>query len=256
MIITLFHQRPQRRGCCVEQVDFVFIHHVPEAAKIWKIGHTFKHDRRGAVGQGPVDNIWMARDPADVCCAPVDIIFVIIKNEFMGIGRVYQITTGGMEHTFGFTCGTGSIQNKQRVFGIHFFRGTFRIGFGHFLLPPDITSRCHIHRFTCAPHNNHMFNGRCLGYCLIGVAFHGDILLGASDARILRNQNLTFWIVNTITQGIGAESAENNRVHGSDAGTGQHGHGQLGYHLHVEADAIALFHSKTFQYIGKFLHLA
>ncbi len=41
---------------------------------------------------------------------------------------------------------------------------------------------------------------------------------------------------------------------GTDAGTGQHGYGKLGNHLHVHADSIALFHADVFQHIGKFLN--
>ena len=42
-------------------------------------------------------------------------------------------------------------------------------------------------------------------------------------------------------------------MHSTNPGTGQHGHRQLGNHLHVEADTITFFYTNIFQHIGKFL---
>ena len=44
-------------------------------------------------------------------------------------------------------------------------------------------------------------------------------------------------------------------MHGTDTGTGQHGDGQLGNHLHIDANAVALGDPQGFQGVGEAAHL-
>src|SRR5262249_6786998 len=54
----------------------------------------------------------------------------------------------------------------------------------------------------------------------------------------------------------GAEAAEDDAVRGADAGTGEHGDGQLGNHRHVQGDAIARLDALTLEDVGGLADLA
>ena len=54
-----------------------------------------------------------------------------------------------------------------------------------------------------------------------------------------------------VAQRLGAEAAEDHRVHRADARAGEHGVGQLGDHRHVDADPVALLHAVGEQHVGQ-----
>ena len=67
----------------------------------------------------------MACDPTDIGSAPVNFAVVIIEYILVGHRGVDHITTGCVENPFRLSCRARRIENKEGVFGIHFFRGTF-----------------------------------------------------------------------------------------------------------------------------------
>ena len=48
------------------------------------VGHPFKHDASGTVGQRAVDQIGVAGDPAHIGRAPVHLAGLVIEGELMG----------------------------------------------------------------------------------------------------------------------------------------------------------------------------
>jgi len=50
-------------------------------------------------------------------------------------------------------------------------------------------------------------------------------------------------------------SAEDDGMHRADARAGEHGDGEFGDHLHVEADAVALLDAERLERVGGLLHL-
>jgi len=58
--------------------------------------------------------------------------------------------------------------------------------------------------------------------------------------------------LNSVSQGVGAEAAEDDAMDGADAGAGQHADGQLGDHREIQADTVAFFYSQPFENIGEF----
>ena len=57
-------------------------------------------------------------------------------------------------------------------------------------------------------------------------------------------------VIDAVAQGVGREAGKNDRMHGTDAGTGQHDHGQFGDHGQVDADSIALADAPCQQGVG------
>ncbi len=101
--IALAHQGADRRGRGIEDVDLVLVDDLPEARGIRIVRHALEHQRGGAVGQRPIDDIAVAGHPADIGGAPVDIALVIIEDVLMGPGDIDQIAAAGVQHALGLS---------------------------------------------------------------------------------------------------------------------------------------------------------
>ena len=53
---------------------------LPEAAGVGPGRHALEHQRGGAVGEGSVDDVAVAGDPAHVRGAPVDVALVVVEG--------------------------------------------------------------------------------------------------------------------------------------------------------------------------------
>jgi len=58
-------------------------------------------------------------------------------------------------------------------------------------------------------------------------------------------------VEDAVPQGVGGEPAEDHRVDGTDPGAGQHGHGQLGHHRHVDGHPVTASDAKALQDVGE-----
>jgi hypothetical protein len=67
---------------------------------------------------------------------------------------------------------------------------------------------------------------------------------------------LALRVVDPVRRSSRAEPAEDHRVGGADARAGQHGHGQLGDHRHVDGDPVPLAHTQALERVGGLLHVA
>ena len=65
-VVAGAHERADRRRRRVEVRDLVLVDDAPEAARVGPRRHPFKHDLGGAVQQGAVGDVGVARDPAAV----------------------------------------------------------------------------------------------------------------------------------------------------------------------------------------------
>ena len=79
-LLARLHQRADRRRRGVEDVDLVLVDDLPEARDRGIGRHALEHQRRGAVGERPVDDVGVAGDPADIGGAPVDVAVVIVED--------------------------------------------------------------------------------------------------------------------------------------------------------------------------------
>ena len=81
---ALAHERADDRGRGVEGVHLELLHDLPEARRIGIRGHGLEHHGRGAHAQGPVDDVAVARDPADVRRAPEHVVVLDVEDVFHG----------------------------------------------------------------------------------------------------------------------------------------------------------------------------
>lgn len=164
---SILHEQADGCGCCVELGDFILFNDLPEAADVRVDGNTFKlgkktetrllkqnkrtelahapigdpppttkaweeetdQDTCGSVCQWAVGDVRVARDPADVSCAPVHVTGVVVEHTLEGERRVEQVPGHSVEDTLcqtrGRKCERGmnwSKHRQQRCFqraGVH-----------------------------------------------------------------------------------------------------------------------------------------
>jgi len=86
--------------------------------------------------------------------------------------------------------------------------------------------------------DNRVADGRRLFERRIGHGLERHDVAAAPGA-ILREKHLGSRVVDAIAQRLGAEPAEDDRVHGPDARAGEHRHDRLRDHAHVDGDAVS-----------------
>ena len=65
------------------------------------------------------------------------------------------------------------------------------------------------------------------------------------------DHDLGLGVVDAVDERVGREPAEDHRVGGAEAGAGEHGHGQLGDHRHVDGDPVALLDAQSLEHVGE-----
>ena len=232
----------------------MFVHHLTHAVGGRVIGHPFEHDGGGTVGQWPVDQIGVTGYPAHVGGTPVDVLFVVIEHVFEGEGGIDQIAARGVQHTLGFAGGAGGVEHEQGIFGAHGFGRTIRAGGVDRIMPPDVSVLVPGHVATGALEDDHLADlGIRVGKGLIHVLLEGDGAT-ASQPLIGGDDDGGAGVDDAARERLRREAAEDDAVHGPDAGTGQHGDGRLRHHGHIKADHVATLDPLGFEHVGKLAH--
>ncbi len=252
--VALLHQRAQRGRCGVEYVDAMLGDHLPEAAEVREIWNAFEHQRHGAVGERPVNNVGVAGNPADVGGAPVDVARAVVEDVVVCRRDVDEIAAGGVQHPLRLTSAAGSIENEQRGLGVHLRWRALGAGGAECVVPPDVAPRLHDDCAAGAPHHQHVLDARRLRNRRVGVCLHRDIGLGTAHAGVLRDNQLALGIVDARDQAVGRERAEDDGMHRTNPRARQHRNRQFRDHLQVDADAVALADAERLQRIGGLLH--
>ena len=78
--------------------------------------------------------------------------------------------------------------------------------------------------------------------------------LAAAAPLVGGDNELRAAVVDAFGHRFRREAAENDRMHGANARAGQHGHGRLDDHGHIDADAIALGHAEGFKHVAQAAH--
>ena len=156
--IAFRHQRAN--GCWrgIENIDLMLIYHLRHTGRRRPVRYTFKHQRGRAAGQRAVQQVTVSGNPAHIGGTPVDIARMIIKDIFKGQRRVHQITAGSVQHAFRLTGRTGGVENKQRIFGVYFFRLVLIAGLLNQVVPPQVAPFLPVNFPASTLQYNHMFN--------------------------------------------------------------------------------------------------
>ena len=74
---------------------------------------------RNSVGQGSVNDVGVASDPANVGHTAKEIARMAIEHQLVGQRGVQQVTGLRVHHTFGLACAAGSVEHEERIFTVH-----------------------------------------------------------------------------------------------------------------------------------------
>src|SRR4051794_20039164 len=102
MVVAPFDERAYRGRRRVKDCHLVLFDDLPEAAFIGIVRRAFVHDDRSTGGEWSVDNITVARNPADVGCAPEDVIITMVENPLEGFLDEQVVAGSGVLDAFGF----------------------------------------------------------------------------------------------------------------------------------------------------------
>ncbi len=244
------HQRTDRRGCRVEDIDLMLVADFPEAAGGRVVGHAFEHQRRRAVGERPVDDVGVPGDPADVGAAPVHIAVVVVEDVVVGDRGVDKVAAGGVEDALRLAGRAGGVEHEQRVLGAHLLGRAVGRDPGRRLVVPEIAAGTHGDVAAGAAHDQRLdaVAGLCQG--LVGVLLE-RYLPAAAEPLVGGDHQLRAAILDPAGQAVGREAAEDDGMDGADPGAGEHRHGRLGDHRHVDCDAVAALDAELLQDVGE-----
>ena len=248
-IRTDLPQRTNGRRCRVKDVHIQILGNPPGASGIRIGGYAFVDDRGCGDGQGTVDDIGMARDPADVGHAPVYIRGMDVLDKLGSSGRVGQVTAGAVLAPLGLAGGAAGVHEKQRVFGVHLFGlDAGAVEFFNFVVGEEIPSlnhRCRSGVFAgiALPHKDFVHR-----LAILFRQVHSNVRIlfmvqqrAATIISIRSNQHAASGVHDSVGTRTSAESAEYLAVDDTQPGTGQHGNRQFRYHGHMEGDTVPSF---------------
>ena len=164
---------------------------MPEPAGIGVGGNAFEHDRGGTVQQGAIDDVGVARDPADVGSAPEYVAHMVVEDVLVGGGCVDHVACGGVDDALGLARGSGGVEDEEGVLGIHLCGRALVRGTLHLVVPPDIAFLLHGYLVAGPLNHEDLLDAGGLGKCLVGVGLHGDGVLGTSECGVLGDEDLT-----------------------------------------------------------------
>ena len=118
-LFARLHQRADRGRRGVEDVDLVLVDHLPEARHRRIVRHAFEHQRGRAVRERAVDDVAVARHPADVGGAPVDVAVVIVEHDLVRHRGEQIVAGGGVQHALRLSGRARGVEDEQRVLGVH-----------------------------------------------------------------------------------------------------------------------------------------
>ncbi|CCJ90048.1 hypothetical protein BN132_1976 [Cronobacter turicensis 564] len=247
-LIAFRHQRANGRRRGIKNIDLVLVHHLRHTVGGGPVRHAFKHQRGGAAGERSVQQITVAGHPAHIRRAPVDIARMVVEGVQERGGRIDQITAGGVQHAFRFTGRAGGIENKQRIFGVHFHRLMMRAGFFDQLVPPEIAPFMPFGIPAGAFKHHHMFHaGDARVFQRVIDIFLKRNRTAGAHAFIGGDNETRAGVDNAPGDGLRREAPENNRVHRADTGAGKHRDGGFRHHRHIDSDHVAFLNAERGQ---------
>nr|WP_293261387.1 hypothetical protein [Nannocystis sp.] len=114
------------------------------------------------------------------------------------------------------------------------------MGEGEGVVPPQVAARGHIDREGCgdAAEDDDLRHAGGEGERGVDDGLHRHDAAAAPGA-VLRDHEAGLAVDDPAVQGLGREAAEHHRMHGAEAGAGQHGDDGLRDHAHVDDHAVA-----------------
>ena len=250
VLVAPLHERPDGRGCGVENAHLVLGANLPKATLMRSIGCPLIHDLSGAVSHGSIDDVAVPCDPANVCGTPEHVVVFQVEHVARAQIGTHHVSARAVHDALGLARGSGGVEKEQNVLGLHRLGCALLGGTLHGLVEPHVPALRPNDFILGATHGQHRVH--------FWPALQGKVHLAlerqdlpAPPGSIGGDHRLTLAVVDAISQRLGAESTKDHGVDGPQPGTGQNGHGQLGDHGHVDGHTVALGHAPIPQDVGQ-----
>ena len=231
----------------MEDIDVEALGDAPRPPGVGIGRHALEDDAARRQRQGPVDDVGMAGDPADVGHAPIDVLGVDVLDVFGGAGGISEIAAGAVLASLGLAGGAAGVHQEQRRLGRHRHRLDPLAGMVlEHIVDDEIAALDHRRRRrglagVALPHQ-HLVDG------LAGLFRHlaGDVGVGlvvdqlaAAMIGVGGDQHGRARIGDPLAAGLTGEAAEHLGMDDSEPGAGQHRHRQFRHHRHVKRHPVA-----------------
>jgi hypothetical protein len=248
-------EQSQSGGGDVELGHVMLLDDIPVPREVGVSWSALEHDGGYAEEERGVDNVSMAGDPADVAAAEEAVRVVDIEHVLAGDGGAHEVARGGVQDALGLAGGARGVQQEQGVLRVHGLRGDVRGPLLDLLVPPPVAALGHRHIGSGALEDQAVGD---IGALLQRIV---DDLLGADElatalALVTGDDDLGLGINDPVTQRVGREAREDDRVDGTNAGAGQERHEGLGDHGEVDGDGITLLDAHLLEDVGGAADLA
>ena len=104
------------------------------------VGHALEHQRGGAVGERPVDDVAVAGDPADIGGAPVDVAVMVVEDILVRHRGIDEIAAGGVQHALRLAGRARRVEDEQRILRLHLFRLAVGLDRRDLVVVPDVAA--------------------------------------------------------------------------------------------------------------------
>src|SRR5215510_14551014 len=112
------NKRADRRRGGIKNINPIFFDDFPEPVRFRPIRGPFIHDRGRTVGEWTIDDVAMAGDPADIRCAPENILISNVEDVLRGRINTDQIAACRVEDAFWFASGATCIEKIKRMLAV------------------------------------------------------------------------------------------------------------------------------------------
>src|SRR6516225_1104461 len=222
---------PQRAYCRwrgVKDIDVELFGDAPRTPGVGMGGKPLEHNRGGTERQGPVNDVGMTGNPADVGHTPVDVLRVNVLNVLRRPGYVGEISARAMLTTFWPPSGAAGIHEEQGVLGRHLYRVNVPATEHRQYLVHHEIATFDQRRFARMPAriplpHEHLLERYTLllGFVESDVRFLYVIeQLSAAVIRVHRDQDAAFGIDDTVSCGFATEATEDLRMNNAEPRTG------------------------------------
>src|SRR5262252_3806369 len=221
-------QRAYRRWRGVKDIDVELFGDAPRTPGVGIGGKPLEHNRGGSERQGPVNDVGMTGNPADVGHTPVDVLRVNVLNVLRRPGYVGEISARAMLTTFRPPSGAAGIHEEQGVLGRHLHRVNVPAAEHRQHLVHHEIATFDQRRFARMPARIPLPDEHLLGrYTLLLGFVESDVRflfvieqLSAAVIRVHRDQDAAFGIDDTVSCGFATEAAEDLRMNNAEPCTG------------------------------------
>ena len=254
VLVTRTHDGPESGRSGIEDVDPEVIDHLPVATGVGVSGQRLEHHCSGAVGQGAVNNVAVSCDPADIGGAEVDITRVVIKDKLVGHRRIDHVAASGVEHAFWLSSRARCVEDEERVLCSHPLVGAGGTLPATLIVKPEVSAWFHLDLGVGAACDEHGFH-HCEAFDRSIDGLLEAQAAAAASSLVGGHHQLGACIDNAVTDGLRAESSEDDRVDGADPRAGEHRVGKLRNHGHVNAHPVASADAVITEDVGDPAHL-